>query len=790
LSDLENAISNLRKAAGFVDDRTTSTPGILSSLGISQQARFQRLEEFSDLENAIFNLKKAVELTNDGNSQKPTLLSSLGISQQTRFQSLGDLSDLEAAISNMGKAVELTDDRNVNKPNFLASLSNAQQIRFKQVGDTDDAENALLNTENAIELTHDEHPGKPGLLANLGLLQEARFESFGQLSNLENAVSSLQKAVEFTNDEDPNKARFLANLGDVLDTRSNLFDDLPGYMASLACFIAASHSKLADPRVAFYAAKRWAVLSHRIHDIPSALDGYRTALEMLPKIAWLGLDPSSRHDRLRRGHSEDLGCVAATCAIQLGRFEEALELLDLSRSIFWQQASSLRSDLETLREEEPQLAKELESVGRKLDADNFAVTPSVIGGQKMGVGSMEEVTKERRHLVGVWEGLVDEVRKLPKFKYFLRPIPFYQLRQGAPAGQVVIINASEYGVDALIFGATGPIEHVPLPNVNFETLAELSHNIVLQRPANASPAQRQIYTRRFLKPALRIIWNDILIHIFNKIQIPLVDTAEVDRRRIWWYPTGPLTFVPIHAAGPGDGMNDVSRLVVSSYLTTLDALFRGRMSNGSASKRPQKLLGISLPETSGQSSLPQTTKEVETVVKVFRSSGWLEDDIVWLHGSEGTVDRVLEALDTCSWVHFACHGFQHHKLGMKSAFLLQDGHLELGQIASKRLSTGQFAFLSACHAASGLRDLPGEAMHLAAVLQFVGIPSIIATTWDIRDEDAPKVAYATYQYLFRNGLQGLDPSEAATALNHAVLRLREDPDVTVDRWASFVHYGI
>jgi CHAT domain-containing protein len=127
---------------------------------------------------------------------------------------------------------------------------------------------------------------------------------------------------------------------------------------------------------------------------------------------------------------------------------------------------------------------------------------------------------------------------------------------------------------------------------------------------------------------------------------------------------------------------------------------------------------------------------------------------------------------------------------MKSAFALHDGRLEIGKIASKRLSNGRFAFLSACQAASGLKDLPGEAMHLAAGLQFAGFPSVIATTWNICDDDAPKVADETYQFLFRNGIQALNPSEAAMALNRAILRLREDPSVTVDRWAPFVHFGI
>jgi CHAT domain-containing protein len=110
-------------------------------------------------------------------------------------------------------------------------------------------------------------------------------------------------------------------------------------------------------------------------------------------------------------------------------------------------------------------------------------------------------------------------------------------------------------------------------------------------------------------------------------------------------------------------------------------------------------------------------------------------------------------------------------MGIKSAFSLYNGYFELSKIASKRLSDEQFAFLSACHAASGLKDLPGEAMHLAAGTQFTGFPSVIATLWTIRDKDAPKVAYETYTYLLRNGIDSLNLFGAATALNHAVLAL-------------------
>jgi hypothetical protein len=105
----------------------------------------------------------------------------------------------------------------------------------------------------------------------------------------------------------------------------------------------------------------------------------------------------------------------------------------------------------------------------------------------------------------------------------LRPIPFSLLRQALSSGQVIVINASQYGVDALIFGETGPIEHVPLPHIHLETVAELASDIVFKLPANHSTTRRESYINRYLKPTLRVIWNNVVIKIFNKIQISLAD---------------------------------------------------------------------------------------------------------------------------------------------------------------------------------------------------------------------------------------------------------------------------
>jgi hypothetical protein len=175
-----------------------------------------------------------------------------------------------------------------------------------------------------------------------------------------------------------------------------------------------------------------------------------------------------------------------------------------------------------LRDEEPELAVELERIGWQLDAENFStsIREHTTGDNLL---SAEDIGKECRQIVGMWEKLVDRVRQLLNFRCFLKPIPFCQLHQACTAGHVIIINSSIYGVNTLIFGDTGPIEHVPLPDVDLGTLTKSSANVVLKQPASASAAQQRTYTTNILKPALWMVWNKIMIHIFDKIGIPLED---------------------------------------------------------------------------------------------------------------------------------------------------------------------------------------------------------------------------------------------------------------------------
>lgn len=160
-----------------------------------------------------------------------------------------------------------------------------------------------------------------------------------------------------------------------------------------------------------------------------------------------------------------------------------------------------------------------------------------------------------------------------------------------------------------------------------------------------------------------------------------------------------------------------------------------------------------------------------------------------MSGSEATVDAVLSAMQGCSWVHFACHAAQDPQEPTESAFYLYEGKLDLAKISKKPLKHASLAFLSACQTASGNKDLPEEAIHLAAGMIAAGYPTVIATMWSIKDQYAPLIAELVYIQLLRDGVPST--KGAAGALHAAVAQLRQDVgEENIEDWAPFVHIGI
>jgi CHAT domain-containing protein len=168
-------------------------------------------------------------------------------------------------------------------------------------------------------------------------------------------------------------------------------------------------------------------------------------------------------------------------------------------------------------------------------------------------------------------------------------------------------------------------------------------------------------------------------------------------------------------------------------------------------------------------------------------------DVLLLEDSNGTKENIKAEMKSHSWAHFACHGVQDVQEPLESGLCLHDGRLELLEIMKEEIPNLDLAFLSACQTSKGDLKLSEEVVHLAAGMLAAGYQGVVGTMWSISDMHGPAFATEFYEYLLKEkGLDGLDSTQAAYALDYATRKVREtlgEDDKTFLTWVPYVHFG-
>ncbi|WP_327002933.1 CHAT domain-containing protein [Dactylosporangium sp. NBC_01737] len=381
-----------------------------------------------------------------------------------------------------------------------------------------------------------------------------------------------------------------------------------------------------------------------------------------------------------------------------------------------------------------------------------------------------------------WDDLVDRVRRLDGFEDFLRPPPLRTLLPAADDGPVAIINVSRWRCDALIVRPTG-VDVVALPDVTFDEVTNQVQAYLRAvgwfagaRRDLKVPGSGEADPERRLAEVLQWCWTGIAEPVLTHLGLTAPPGPGQAWPRLWWCPTGPLTLLPLHAAG-GHGDAVIDR-VASSYTPTVRALLEARHPRPGAGARDAMLV-VAMPDTEGQQSLPNVRREVDLLAR-------LHPDVTVLEGPAATVEAVRDALHTHRWVHFSCHGQQDLTDPSRGGLLLSDGLLTVEAVSSGQ-HRGDFAFLSACKTATGGTTLPDEAFTLAAALHYTGYRHVIATLWSVWDDSAADVAEAVYGQITDGAT--LRPERAALALHEAVRALRAQHLDRPSVWTPFTHTG-
>ncbi|KJA22418.1 hypothetical protein HYPSUDRAFT_67092 [Hypholoma sublateritium FD-334 SS-4] len=497
-----------------------------------------------------------------------------------------------------------------------------------------------------------------------------------------------------------------------------------------------------------------------------------------------------------------VGRRAAAMAMDKGLYQQGVEWLEQCLMLVWGQLN--------LRAPAPQGA-----IGARAESEGgmgqivhaflgLCVYVDVVGDKGVTIAHPEQLAYL---LLEEWLKVRNAASNDPIFKDLFKERSFDHLLNAARTTPVVMLNLWGSQCNALILYGEGRSECFRLDGVTEEFAAKLQTNFRdgLQSAHFRSRGDEALEEHRgdgvamrssIIHRVLAALWHMIVKPILDKMKLSPIENPELDPPRLTWCPTGPTSFFPLHAAGLY-GVSQVKgtkifEYVASSYTPTLSILAD---TNIALSREPEPfkgILAISQPAMDGQTPIPMTVSEVEALIAATTAVKVVDDNIKvqWLKDAEVTKEAVLSGMESSTWVHLACHARQYPLNTSESAFMLANGEmLSLADISTHVASNGELAFLSACQTAAGDFDLSEEGVHLAAGMLVAGYRGVIATTWSVRDQDAPIVAAAVYRRLLDGG--NINRSDTALALHHGARLLREQVGQDeVMRWAPFIHLGI
>lgn len=248
--------------------------------------------------------------------------------------------------------------------------------------------------------------------------------------------------------------------------------------------------------------------------------------------------------------------------------------------------------------------------------------------------------------------------------------------------------------------------------------------------------------------------------------------------------TGPLSFLPLHAAGHYDRHGaKLSDYAISSYTPTISALLPSNRDTLAPGTR-LGVLAVGQEATPGHAPLPNTASELNRIKQRIEPRCTFTE----ITGQSATTDAVLDLMQAHDWIHLACHAHQNVNDPTESGIFLHDDILTIAAITERRFKKKGLAFLSACQTSTGDQKLVDESVHLASAMLAAGYSSVIATMWSIVDADGPVIADKFYEQVMKNN--ETNDRGFAEALHVAVRHLRDTVgEKDFRRWVPFVHFG-
>ncbi|MGW6309755.1 CHAT domain-containing protein [Streptomyces niveus] len=848
---LEEAVSVLREAVAALPDGHPHLAMALGNLGNALSSLFDRTGELRLLQEAAETIRRAVEDTPVRHPLHAISLNNLSLVLQDLFWQTGDSAPLrEAAEASRSAVAAVPDDFPHRRALFLGTLGSVLHMSAQRSGTREDIAEAVAVAREAVAGIPEGHPHRPrqllGLvnalftqakldrdtrtaaelvamarrvvaatphdnisrnraLVNLSAALVLLFEQDGDPAALREAADATREAVAITPPGLPLHAVMLNNHAYALHLLFTHTGD-PGLREEI---LSASRSAARDDsapvwtRVASY--RTIAVLAAPDDDgTREALAAAEAAVALLPQIGLGALGLSDRGHMI--GEAGSLAGVAAAAALNVGRPQRAVELLEQSRGVLTAESAEAGgadggADLDELRSAAPDLARAIEEVRNRRDAldrhDAASVEPPTA--VEAAVPPPPEArAAARREVQTAWDQLLARVRSLDGFSAFLAPPGAADLTIQAAKGPVVYVSVAPARCDALVLTGdpADPVHVVPLRGLTEAEVARRLMTLGTAIDATGDPAMDPVGRRAAQRDILGVLawlWDTVTEPVLTALDHTQPPAPGEPLPRVWWCPVGILAYLPLHAAGHHEDLADdsphrhaprtVLDRVVSSYTATVRGLARARArSRERAGGTATRTAIVAVPDAPGAGLLAGAATEADLLTGLVPGAAVLPHP---------TRSSVLAALPHHRVAHFACHSEPHRTDPWRGRLILQDHRtdpLTVADIGALRLDGG-LAFLSACNTTLTAPRLADEALHMTGAFQLAGYPHVVGTQWPVADRAAHQLAADFYGRLTADGTTPPRPDLSAEALHHATRRLRDGYPVTPTVWAAHTHTG-
>jgi hypothetical protein len=837
LADLDEAITALRQALsrGPAPDLDVQ-PIVFTNLAIALTKRAGYSGSLQDLDQAVDAARHALDLTSATDLRRSWRLDALANILGLRYHRTGAEADIREAIAAQRQAVEATEPGRLHQVQMLGDLGGELlRLAVEADGPADaELEEAISWLRQALDI----EPEYVFALGNLSAALLERADRQGRPGDLDEAIVTARKAISLIQADDSRRAQYLRTLGMALYARHSPVDHPVDPGEVLGCFLAAFQTTSAPPDLRVSAARVAARVVSRIYPAYAA-DLLEQAVRLLPEIASHSLARADRQYAL--GGVASLAADAASLALVDGstpgeqlrpiagmpsivtfsaanlmlrhqdvadpgqRAARAFSLLELGRAVMLTQAIDTRSDITELRNYRPAVADRYTQICEQLNSGDAPAVPEHYPNQHAAQAAAQRLSSRandrRQHLVRQLAATVAEIRDLGGlFADFNRPPSAASLLRQARQGPVAAINVSRFGADALLLTEDG-ISRQTLPGVTLATLTqkvtEFEHALhLISQPGSDSTAAET--GQETLSETLEWLWDTIAMPVMDALQIPGKPTPGSPLPRIWWIPTGPLTLLPLHAAGhhrmpaADRTRHTVMDRAISSYIPTVRALEHARQKAASKNPDTPQTLIVSISCAPDVDSRPLRNAESEALaVQQLTPHPMLMADTTSgdQHNEEPTAAGVLKQLAKATIAHFACHALSDPDDPSQSRLLVPGGPLTVSTFMPIDLSAARLAYLSACHTAtSDATHLTDEVIHLATAFLTAGFPHVIGTLWKIDDQESQEIAIAFYREIDAKTRDLTGPSIAG-ALRNAIVGTRDKCPHAPSLWAAHTHTG-